>query len=188
MVGYNQKGYVGQSMSVRARKAYESGEMPLSKWTKQAIIDEMEWQGYSNDVIDNARTYPLSELREVALERSSYHHTSKYANRTDFYSLKEDLSGLKPYGEEESYDIEANIRNEKESMINEISNYLAKHKGEKATIDYRRGNAYVVTDKDKVGTYVDYSLNEDDVNKLVDLHNMRTNDGKSNTYIVKVSL
>lgn len=30
-------GYIGNKMSVRAYEAYESGEMPLSKWSKVAI-------------------------------------------------------------------------------------------------------------------------------------------------------
>lgn len=29
-------GYIGNKMSVRAYEAYESGEMPLSKWSKVA--------------------------------------------------------------------------------------------------------------------------------------------------------
>ena len=37
-VSYGQSGYVGTSMSVRAKAAYESGEMPMSKWTRGAII------------------------------------------------------------------------------------------------------------------------------------------------------
>lgn len=35
-VSYGQAGYVGTSMSARAREAYESGEMPMSKWTRKA--------------------------------------------------------------------------------------------------------------------------------------------------------
>lgn len=30
-------GYIGNKMSERAYEAYESGEKPLSKWTKTAI-------------------------------------------------------------------------------------------------------------------------------------------------------
>lgn len=37
-VVYGQKGYLGSSMSVRAAEAYEQGEMPISRWTKTAII------------------------------------------------------------------------------------------------------------------------------------------------------
>lgn len=41
-VGYGQSGYAGASMSVRARQAYESGEMPMSKWTRGAIISAIK--------------------------------------------------------------------------------------------------------------------------------------------------
>lgn len=37
-VVYGQKGYLGSSMSVRAAEAYEQSEMPISRWTKTAII------------------------------------------------------------------------------------------------------------------------------------------------------
>lgn len=32
-------GYIGNKMSVRAYEAYESGEKPLSKWSKNDIIE-----------------------------------------------------------------------------------------------------------------------------------------------------
>ena len=32
-------GYYGYSMSNNAVSAYEEGEMPLSKWTKQGVIE-----------------------------------------------------------------------------------------------------------------------------------------------------
>ena len=41
-VSYGQGGYVGVSMSVRAQAAYESGEMPMSKWTRGAIISAIK--------------------------------------------------------------------------------------------------------------------------------------------------
>lgn len=41
-VSYGQAGYAGTSMSVRARAAYESGEMPMSKWTRGAIISAIK--------------------------------------------------------------------------------------------------------------------------------------------------
>ena len=41
-VSYGQGGYVGTSMSVRAQEAYESGEMPMSKWTRGAIISAIK--------------------------------------------------------------------------------------------------------------------------------------------------
>ena len=41
-VGYGQAGYVDASMSVRARAAYEPSEMPMSKWTRGAIISAIK--------------------------------------------------------------------------------------------------------------------------------------------------
>lgn len=41
-VSYGQGGYVGVSMSVRAQAAYESDEMPMSKWTRGAIISAIK--------------------------------------------------------------------------------------------------------------------------------------------------
>lgn len=41
-VVYGQKGYLGSSMSVRAAEAYEQGEMPISRWTKTAIIQAVK--------------------------------------------------------------------------------------------------------------------------------------------------
>ena len=41
-VAYGQKGYLGSSMSVRAVEAYEQGEMPISRWTKTAIIQAVK--------------------------------------------------------------------------------------------------------------------------------------------------
>lgn len=59
-------GYVGWSMSRRAAAACEDGEMPKSKWTKK------------------------DELFHTFLYNSSWHHTSKFFNETDFYAIDED--------------------------------------------------------------------------------------------------
>jgi hypothetical protein len=37
-------GYNGWSMSNNAVDAYENGEMPLSKWNKEAILDAIEYE------------------------------------------------------------------------------------------------------------------------------------------------
>lgn len=85
-------GYRNYSMSNNAVAAYEDGEKPLSKWTKQAIIDEIQ---------DNYNDYELTfdmELfaklkksdMELYLNYSSKHHTSSYYNYTDFYSIDYD--------------------------------------------------------------------------------------------------
>lgn len=83
-------GYHGFSMSKRAVMAYKNGEMPISKWTKSVLIDEVrklmcnEKVNFSIDVLKKA---PKCVLEDLVLYKSSKHHTSKFCNSTDFYSL-----------------------------------------------------------------------------------------------------
>ena len=93
-VAYDQSGYIGQSMSVRARAAYNNGEMPASKWTKTAMIDALrDWCD------DNDRTFTgsvckmrKSDIFDRLFECTSWHHTGKFAARTDFYGVDEDAA------------------------------------------------------------------------------------------------
>jgi hypothetical protein len=78
-------GYTGYSMSNRAVEAYEDGEMPLSKWSKQLIIDEVV--EYDHFTKEDLKKYTKKVLTEYFLERSSWHHTGKFCNETDFYSI-----------------------------------------------------------------------------------------------------
>lgn len=77
-------GYHGYSMSNNAVAAYEAGEMPRSKWTKEAVLAYARSHGFSDAEVAVLRGYPASELK-TALRRSSWHHTSSRYNRTDFY-------------------------------------------------------------------------------------------------------
>lgn len=91
-VRYNQSGYVGCSMSERAVMAYENGEKPKSKWTKRAMLDEIE--AYCK-LFDMPYDGCLSSMKKADLfnrffEWKSWHHTGKYANETDFYGLNEE--------------------------------------------------------------------------------------------------
>ena len=52
-VVYGQKGYLGSSMSVRAAEAYEQGEMPISRWTKTAIIHAVKDYCFDFDLAYN---------------------------------------------------------------------------------------------------------------------------------------
>lgn len=80
-------GYIGNKMSERAYEAYESGEKPLSKWTKTAIINTV--LDYRNDFeYDELNKYSKDVLRSF-LTYSSWHHTGSYFNETTFYSLDE---------------------------------------------------------------------------------------------------
>ena len=83
-------GYLADySMSVNASLAYDSGEKPYSKWNKQSIlemVDELYPEKY--DLLKNVK---LEILKEKLLYKSSWHHTSKFYNCTDFYSVDEDI-------------------------------------------------------------------------------------------------
>lgn len=83
--------YDGYSMSNNAREAYVNGEMPMSKWTKTAILEVIEEQGYNADIL---KKYPANALKSALLKQTSWHHTSAKYNRTDFYSV--DFDRLEP--------------------------------------------------------------------------------------------
>lgn len=59
----------GRGMSINALEAYDNGIMPVSKWNKKL--------GLKSD-----------ELKSI-LDYDSWHHTGKYAMKTDFYRLPE---------------------------------------------------------------------------------------------------
>lgn len=86
-------GYKGYSMSNRAVRAYDEGKMPISKWTKTAILDGVE--GYLKSY-DNSEHFgkfeglTKSELKQFLHTDGEWHHTSKYYNRTTFFTIDED--------------------------------------------------------------------------------------------------
>lgn len=79
-------GYCGYSMSKRAAEAYDSGEKPLSKWRKTDILNKLECFGKDTEIL---KKYSLNTLKKYFIERSSRHHTSKFANETVFYEVKD---------------------------------------------------------------------------------------------------
>lgn len=83
-------GYNGWSMSNNAVQAYEDGEKPLSKWTKQAFIETIaDMTGKDEEEVKKAlKPYAVSTLRSRLLGRSSWHHTSSYYNKTNFYNME----------------------------------------------------------------------------------------------------
>lgn len=88
-------GYIDWSMSRRAAVAYWGGERPLSKWTKAAIIEgvltfEREQDGDPFWVQADLGRYLAETLRRYFLYQSSWHHTSKHFNKTDFYAIDKD--------------------------------------------------------------------------------------------------
>lgn len=67
----------------------QSGEKPLSKWSKSVIIEEIE-----NDIdgvnINELRRLTKDELVNSFLKYSSWHHTGSLYNITSFYSINRD--------------------------------------------------------------------------------------------------
>lgn len=88
----NSAGYHGYSMSNNAVAAYEDGEMPLSKWTKTAILNELVELDANPEIIELAKKMTVKQLKDIFLYKSSWHHTSKMYNKTDFYSVNPDVS------------------------------------------------------------------------------------------------
>lgn len=85
-------GYIGYSMSRRAAEAYEGGEMPRSKWTKKAMVAAIE---DACDELDLEYDPAIEKMKKVELfdtflYNSSWHHTGKFFNETDFYAIDED--------------------------------------------------------------------------------------------------
>lgn len=87
-------GYVGYSMSLRAMEAYEDGEMPKSKWSKKAMLGaiygQVEDEVNADEFMDWVSRMKKDEMFDDFFENSSWHHTSKYFNETDFYAVNED--------------------------------------------------------------------------------------------------
>lgn len=114
-------GYIGQKMSVRAKKAYDSGEMPYSKWTKAAILDELE---YADLDINLFKKYSADTLRDYFLYCAAWHHTGKCFNETFFYEFSvpdpidfAELNRLEAENKEER----AKARAEKKEIKQEIA-------------------------------------------------------------------
>jgi hypothetical protein len=85
-------GYKGYSMSNNAVKAYDEGRMPLSKWTKTAILEAVEsyLKSYGNGkYFSKFENLSKKDLSQFLSTDGEWHHTSKYYNKTVFYSINE---------------------------------------------------------------------------------------------------
>lgn len=108
---FDRKGYVGQSMSVRAKNAYDNGLISKAKIKK-------------SDLEDAGIDLPVNFIKFLMpgiIKPAEWHHTGKHYNETDFYDLediKEQLqkrdieSLLEAYKEEQA---EKKLEREKES-------------------------------------------------------------------------
>lgn len=83
-------GYNGYSMSNRALFAYANNEKPLSKWKKSDILQAISDSGIAYTFsIELLKKLKAADLKKLVLRQSSWHHTSMYCTKTDFYSLDE---------------------------------------------------------------------------------------------------
>lgn len=83
-------GYDRYSMSNNARTAYSMGEKPWTKWTKKEINETASEELTDAELLNfraNTLTIKTDELKKLILVNSSWHHTSKFFNETNFYSL-----------------------------------------------------------------------------------------------------
>ncbi len=87
-MSFGNKGYVGWSMSENAANAYATGEKPLSKWTKDEVLSAVE--DIAPEKVDLVKKLPMTVIKSKLLSYSSWHHTAKFYNQTDFYSVDED--------------------------------------------------------------------------------------------------
>lgn len=84
-------GYNGYSMSNNAVYAYLDGEKPYSKWNKEELIESIKYLNPSvGEKIEELKC-TVEFLKEKFLIYTSYHHTSKFYNKTDFYKIDDDL-------------------------------------------------------------------------------------------------
>lgn len=112
-------GYRGFSMSNNAADAYNSGEKPFSKWTKKEILKEIE--SLNVKTFELFKKMKVKTLKDNFLYKSSWHHSSKFYNEVDFYSV--DIDKIESVSEKELnnlLNISAKKEKEKE-VIGEIT-------------------------------------------------------------------
>lgn len=81
--------YIGDSMSVRAAQAYDRGLKPVSRWSKNDIVEAVSSKTNDVDFIEETKKLPVEVLREVLLIDVEWHHTSKRYNETWFMDVIE---------------------------------------------------------------------------------------------------
>ena len=86
-------GYYGFAMSNNAINAYSNGEKPLTKWSKSDILEELatDYNEQNCEEFKLIAKMKKSTLVKRCLIKSSWHHTSKHFNKTDFYIVRNNL-------------------------------------------------------------------------------------------------
>lgn len=70
-------------------EAYEGGEKPASKWTKEALIEGIA-EAFGDEVAEKAQKLTKLELINNFLDTSSWHHVGAFATPVWFYRIAED--------------------------------------------------------------------------------------------------
>lgn len=84
-------GYVGKSRSASAEASEEMGSRPMSHWTKDRIlkdIEEFDSDGKLAPFAEYMGKMPLTKLRKAVLYEDGWHHTGKFYNVTTFYAIR----------------------------------------------------------------------------------------------------
>lgn len=114
---YGNSGYVGQSMSVRAARAKDNNEVVLSD-INLSLLEDLEIN----------ETVVFMKFLMKRLGATSWHHTGKMFNETEFYDLNRyyDLSEteLKVFREEYNNTRKPRIRNKKQDFEFAIIDYV----------------------------------------------------------------
>lgn len=167
--------YYGYSMSWNAKKAYDYGEKPLSKWTKADIIGVVEYEFENEpDKVELVKQLPLAVLKDKILTYSGWHHTSKYYNETYFYDVDLDVvdaltqeeinSWLTAYAKEKAEKYEAKKQQKKNNKYIATIRYVewggtrnypkAYPKELKDVLIEERGCFYIVYDRNESGKVI----------------------------------
>lgn len=119
---FDKKGYIGQSMSVRAKSAYDDGLLSKAKIKK----DDLEDAG-----IDLPVNF-IKSLMPRIIKPTEWHHTGKHYNETDFY----DLDDIKEQLENKDIDRLLEIYEEEKKEKKLEQEKLKKEKGHYAYVKY----------------------------------------------------
>ena len=131
-VVYGQKGYLGSSMSVRAAEAYEQGEMPISRWTKTAIIQAVKDYCFDFDLAydPDIEKKTKAELAKEFLEYKSWHHSSRTAREVEFFGLNEDAvcRSFEPMSQEQVIERDRQMADERAALEARLQSMQSREK------------------------------------------------------------
>lgn len=79
--------YIGSKMSINAAAAYDAGEKPWSKWTKDELFCALSLDGERRALLQKLTA---EELRCELLTYAGWHHTGAFFAETNFWLADQD--------------------------------------------------------------------------------------------------